>query len=139
MAMDKTKSDDASSETVEQAPSRQSGGLVRWLLNPKKRRFILPATGAWILVLDWLLFSSNVFSALLATPAVMVLGFVLGSGGAFLVQKKAAKDSSWNAAMKAILAGIVVGLPWPIGGTRVGGGVLLTSGLADARKEIMKQ
>jgi hypothetical protein len=91
----------------------------------------------WILVLDWLLFSSNVLSAWLATPAVMVLGFVLGSGGAFLAQRKAANDALWRATLKALLAGIVVGLPWPIGGTLVGGWVLLTSGLADARKEIM--
>lgn len=129
----------ASSESEKHAPSRKSGGFVRWLFNPKRRRFILPVTGAWILVLDWLLFSSNVFSAWLATPAVMILGFLLGGGGTFLAQKKAAGDALWSAALKALLAGIVVGLPWPIGGTLVGGGVLLTSGLADARKEIMNR
>ena len=125
------------SKTDEQTPSRRSGGLVRWLFHPKQRRLILPATGLWILVLDWLLFSSNVLSAWLATPVVMVLGFVLGSVGAFLAQRKAANDALWSAALKALLAGIVVSLPWPIGGTLVGGWVLLTSGLADARKEII--
>ena len=132
-----TEPKDGNSSPEEQAPSHRSGGLVRWLFNPKKRRFILPATGAWILALDWLLFSSNVLSAWLATPVVMILGFVLGSAGAFLAQKNAANDASWIAALKALLAGIVVGIPWPIGGTLVGGWVLLTSGLADARKEIM--
>ena len=131
-----TEPKDKNSEMDEQAPSRQSRGLLRWLFNPRQRRFILPATGMWILGLDWLLFSSNVLSAWLATPAVVVLGFVLGSGGAFLAQRKAANDALWSAALKAVLAGIVVGLPWPIGGTLVGGWVLLTSGLADARKEI---
>ena len=76
-------------------------------------------------------------SAWLATPVVMILGFVLGGVGTFLAQKNAANDASWIAALKALLAGIVVGIPWPIGGTLVGGWVLLTSGLADARKEIM--
>lgn len=128
---------DQNSEMDEHASSQQSRGLLRWLFNPKRRRFILPATGMWILVLDWLLFSSNVLSAWLATPAVVVLGFVLGSGGALLAQRKAANDALWSATLKALLAGIVVGLPWPIGGTLVGGWVLLTSGLADARKEIM--
>ena len=132
-----TESRNENSEPQERAPSRRSGGLVRWLFNPKQRRFILPATGLWILVLDWLLFSSSVLSAWLATPVVMVLGFVLGSVGTFLAQRKAANDASWSAALKALLAGVVVGLPWPIGGTLVGGWVLLTSGLADARKEIM--
>ena len=112
---------------------------MNWLFNPKQRRFILPATGLWILVLDWLLFSSNVLSAWLATPVVMLLGFVLGSGGAFLAQRRAANESLWSATTKAILAGIVIGLPWPIGGTLIGGWVLLTSGLADARKELMRK
>ena len=112
---------------------------MQWLFNPAQRRFILPVTGLWILVLDWLLFSSNVVSAWLATPVVMFLGFVLGSGGAFLAQRRAAHDTFWRAAIKALLAGIVVGLPWPIGGTLIGGWVLLTSGLADARKKLLRK
>ena len=132
-----TESKDKNLQTDERASPHQSGGLLRWLFNPRQPRFILPATGMWILVLDWLLFSSNVLSAWLATPAVMVLGFVLGCGGSFLAQRKAANDALWTATLKALLAGVVVGLPWPIGGTLVGGWVLLTSGLADAKKEIM--
>lgn len=134
-----TESKDVSRGPEQPAPSQKSGGLLRWLVNPRQPRFILPITGAWILVLDWLLFSSNVFSAWLATPVVMLLGFLLGGGGTFLIQRKAAHDASWGAALKALLAGVVVGLPWPIGGTLVGGGVLLTSGLADARKEILNK
>jgi len=124
-------------DTKELEPTRRSGGVVGWLFNPKRRRFILPATGLWILVLDWLLFSSNVLSAWLATPVVVIVGFVLGGGGAFLAQRRKANDSLWIAMFKGLLAGVVVGVPWPIGGTLIGGWVLLTSGLADARKEIM--
>ena len=116
--------------------AERSSGLLGWLFNPKRRRFMLPATGAWVLALDWLLFSSNALSAWLATPAMMVVGFVLGSTGTYLVQRRAAKDTLWRAVLKAGLAGIVVGLPWPIGGTLVGGWVLLSSGLGDAKKEI---
>lgn len=116
--------------------SEHSPGLLGWLINPKRRRFLLPASGAWILALDWLLFSSNFLSAWLATPVVMVLGFVLGGAGTYLFQSRAAADPLWSAMLKAGLAGIVVGLPWPIGGTLVGGWVLLSSGLGDARKEI---
>lgn len=110
---------------------------MRWLFNPTRRRFMLPATGAWILVLDWLLFSSNVLSAWLATPVVVGVGFVLGGAGAYIIQTRHANDALWKAILKAGLAGILVGLPWPIGGTLVGGWVLLSSGLGDARKEIM--
>ena len=99
----------------------------RWLFHPKQKRFLLPATGVWILALDWLIFSSNALTALTATPAVMAVGFVLGSAGAYLIQRKGADDWPWSAALKAVLAGIVVGLPWPVGGDarwRLGAAVL---------------
>ncbi len=50
---------------------------VHWLIDPK-RGILLPLAGIWILGLDWLLFSSNVLSAGLATPVVVVLDFILG-------------------------------------------------------------
>ncbi len=132
-----TDPENVSGDANNQEPSRRPGGIVGWLLNPRQRRFVLPATGLWILVLDWLLFSSNILSAWLATPVVVIVGFVLGGGGAFLIQRKKASDALWLAVFKGLLAGIVVGVPWPIGGTLIGGWVLLTSGLADARKEIL--
>ncbi len=110
--------------------------LTEWLFNPKRRRFLLPATGVWILALDWLLFSTNALSAWLATPVAMVVGFVLGSAGTYLLQGRGAKDVAWIAFGKALLAGVVVGLPWPLGGTLIGGWVLLSSGLGDVRRVI---
>ena len=132
-----TESEKADLATGEQKSTERRGGIAGWFFNPRKRRFILPATGLWILVLDWLLFSSNIVSAWLATPVVALIGFVLGGGGAFLAQRRKANDALWSASLKALLAGAAVGVPWPIGGTLIGGWVLLTSGLADARKEIM--
>jgi hypothetical protein len=117
-------------------PADHSSGLERRLFKPKQRRFMLPATGAWILALDWLLFSSNVLSAGTATPLVMVAGFVLGGAGAYVIQRKRANDEPRSAVLKAVLAGIVVGLPWPVGGTLLGGWVLLASGLGNARKDV---
>ncbi len=124
-------------EPEERSATHHRGGLVRWLFDPVRRRFFLPASGLWILGLDWLLFSSNLLSGWLATPVVMVAGFVLGGVGVFLAQRRAAKDGYGRAAVKALVAGIAVGLPWPIGGTLLGGWVLLTSGLADARKGML--
>ena len=124
----------------EREPQEQAGrfsGLYRWLFHPKQKRFLLPAMGVWILALDWLLFSSNALTALTATPVVMAVGFVLGSIGAYLIQRRGAKDAQWKAALKAVLAGLVVGLPWPVGGTLIGGWVLLFSGLGNAKKEIL--
>ena len=118
-------------------PAGRISGLYLWLFHPKQKRFLLPATGLWILAMDWLLFSSNAFSAFAATPIVMVAGFVLGSAGAYLIQWKGAEDSLWRAVLKALLAGIVVGLPLPVGGTLIGGWILLFSGLGSARKEVL--
>jgi hypothetical protein len=98
---------------------------------------MLPATGAWILALDWLLFSTNTLSAYTATPIVMVAGFVLGGAGAYVIQRRGANDALLSAVLKAVLAGIVVGIPWPVGGTLLGGWVLLASGLGNARKDVM--
>ncbi len=98
---------------------------------------MLPATGVWILALDWLLFSTNTLSAWTATPIVMLVGFVLGSAGAYMIQRRGADDAPWSAVLKAVLTGIVVGLPWPVGGTLIGGWVLLSSGLGNARKEVL--
>ena len=126
-------------ESPERRPVRRSNALTDWLFRPKVRRFLLPVTGVWILALDWLLFSSNLLTAWLATPLVIVLGFVLGGAGTFLAQRRAAKDPSWRAAFKALLAGTVVGVPWPIGGTLIGGWILFTSGLVDAKKGILRQ
>jgi hypothetical protein len=114
-----------------------SSGFVRWLFKPKRRRFVVPATGAWILALDWLLFSTNALSAFAATPIVMVVGFVLGGAGAYVIQRRGANDAPWEAVLKAALSGIAVGLPWPVAGTVLGGWVLLSSGLGDAKKEVL--
>lgn len=112
----------------------RGGGLTGWLMRPSPGKLLLPATGAWILGLDWVLFSSNTLTAWLATPIAMVLGFVLGSVGTYLIQRRGARDSWSRAALKALGAGIVVGLPWPLGGTLIGGWVLLSSGLGKGDK-----
>jgi hypothetical protein len=83
-----------------------------------------------------MLFSSNMaLSAGLATPIVVVLGFVLGSIGTFLLQRRFADDPPWKALLKAVPAGVAVGLPWPIGGTLIGGWILISSGLRNVRKK----
>jgi len=46
-------------------------------------------------------------------------------------------DAAWRAALKAILAGSIVGVPWGIGGTLVGGWILFSSGLTDTREQII--
>ena len=114
-----------------------AGGQVRWLIDPE-RGMLLPLTGIWILGLDWLLFSSNFLSAGLATPVVVVLGFFLGAIGALFLQKQIAGDSLWKALLKALVAGVVVGVPWPLTGSIVGGWILLAAGLSKRKRETSK-
>src|SRR5688572_13810396 len=38
--------------------------LLRWLIAPEPKRFMLPLTGLWILGLDWLIFTQNILLSL---------------------------------------------------------------------------
>ena len=126
---------DQNSKQSEQVVSAKRGGSFRWLIDPERRRLLLPASGLWILMLDWLLFSSNAITAGLGTPIIIVLGFVLGSAGTYFLQRRFAGDIPWKALLKAVFSGIVVGVPWPLAGTLIGGWVLFFSGLGNVKKK----
>lgn len=91
--------------------------------------FLHPASGALILGLDWLFFSGTVVTLGLSTPALAGLGFVLGALGTGFIQRRYQQEGTLPSVLKGIGAGIVVGLPLPIAGTAVGGGILALSGL----------
>lgn len=88
-----------------------------------------PATGAMVLVLDWLFFTSNALMAGTATPLVAVLGGVLTAGATYWLQRSRRGDSRVAAGLKALLCAGCVAVPFPIGGTLVGAYVLSKSGL----------
>ncbi|NIA12602.1 MAG: phosphoribosylaminoimidazole carboxylase [Nitrospiraceae bacterium] len=104
-----------------------------------KRTFFHPSSGMAILGLDWLLFSGNVLTGGAATPLVCLLGFVAGIIATTACQRYAGR-SSWGASLlKGVCAGIVVGVPFPIFGTFVGGGILAASGLSSLKKGRVQQ
>ena len=119
----------ANEEPPTEQRARGLSSKFRWLVESQRRRLLLPASGLWIFALDWLLFSSNLLSLGLATPIVVCLGFLLGSAGTFYLQSRFAGERKWLTAVKALFAGIVVGVPWPLTGTLIGGWVLFLSGL----------
>lgn len=88
-----------------------------------------PASGALILGLDWILFSQNAMSLGLSTLLVAVVGFGGAGLGTGLLQYRYARDGLAVALIKGLLAGIAVGIPFPVAGTVVGGGILTLSGL----------
>ncbi len=107
---------------------------VNWLIDPK-RGWLLPISGLWILSLDWILFSSNLLSAGIATPIVICIGFLLGGLGTLFLQIRFGRDGFGKALLKAFVAACVVGAPWPLAGTLVGGWVLMASGVKRKSKE----
>jgi len=88
-----------------------------------------PGSGALILGLDWLLFSGNAMTLGVSTLAAAAIGFGGAGLGTALFQHRYAQDSVGAALLKALLAGFAVGIPLPVAGTAVGGGVLALSGL----------
>lgn len=100
---------------------------------PRAGSFLHPAAGGLILGLDWLLFSGTLATGGAGLVLAMVLGFTLGGLGTCGVQRFWAGESWGRSMLKGLLGGVVVGLPFPVGGTLVGGAVLASSGLDQLR------
>jgi hypothetical protein len=109
-----------------------------WLTDPLPKRFMLPATGLLIMGLDWLLFSEEAASFGLLIPFTSLVGFLAGTFGTYHLQTRHGLDSKPAALLKGLLAGFLVGIPFPLAGTMVGGAILASSGLAGLRWRLLK-
>lgn len=118
-------------------PERLSSWLD-WLTNPLPKRFMLPATGLLIMGLDWLLFSEEAATFGVAIPFTSIVGFLAGSIGTYRLQTHYGHDSPPVACLKGLLAGILVGIPFPLAGTLAGAWILANSGLASLRWRLLK-
>jgi hypothetical protein len=98
---------------------------------------LLPLAGLWILGLDWLLFPPEGATLALATPVASLVGFLAGAAGVYQMQRRYALDDKPWATLKALFAGIIVGLPFPLAGSVVGGWILASSGLAHLRDRLL--
>jgi len=67
-------------------------GWFDWLTDPLPRRFMLPATGLLIMGLDWLLFSEEAATLLIAVPFTSTFGFLAGSIGTYYLQTRHGLD-----------------------------------------------
>ena len=91
-----------------------------------------------IMGLDWLLFSEDVASFGLLIPLTPMVGLVAGGIGTYLLQTRYGQDSKLAAGLKGLLAGILVGIPFPLAGTMAGGAILASSGLAGLRWRLLR-
>ena len=89
-------------------------------------------SGLLILGVDWLFFVSEAVTMGIAIPVACVLAFIITFCGVYTIQRKKAGDPFSAAVSKALLAGIVAGVPTSIGGTLLGTMVLVLSGLRPA-------
>jgi hypothetical protein len=114
-------------------------GWFDWLTDPLPRRFMLPATGLLIMGLDWLFFSEEAATLGLAIPFTTLFGFVAGSLGTFYLQRKYGLDSKPAAVLKSLIAGVLVGIPFPLAGTIAGAWILTTSGLLGLKDRLWRE
>ncbi len=112
---------------------------INWFVDPLPNRFMLPATGLLVLGLDWFLFSGEAATVGMAAPVTAIVGFLAGSLGAYHLQRRYALNSHPVALAKALLAGLFVGVPFPMAGTLVGAWVLASSGLAGLKTRFLKR
>jgi hypothetical protein len=111
---------------------------IDWLTDPLPKRLMLPATGLLIMGLDWLLFSEEAASFGLLIPFTSLVGFLAGSIGTYHLQTRYGRNTKPVAWLKGLLAGILVGIPFPLAGTLAGGWILASSGLAGLRWRLLK-
>lgn len=116
-----------------------AAGWFHWLTDPLPRRFMLPATGLLIMGLDWLFFSEEVASLGFAIPFTSLVGFLAGSLGTYHLQRKYGLDNRPAAWLKSLLAGVLVGIPFPLAGTLAGAWILTTSGLIGLKDRLWKE
>ncbi len=88
-----------------------------------------PVTGLVVLGLDWAMFGGSTLTFGLTLFFFSILGFLAGSAATTLVQRLFAKDSWGTSLMKGVIGGLVVGAPFPIAGTALGGFILAVCGL----------
>lgn len=97
---------------------------------PRQKFWLHPASGLLVLGVDWFFFAPEALTAEVAAIITSPLAFLVAAGGVFWIQRRKSGDSVGAAALKALLGGVVAGIPTSIAGTIFGTLVLVLSGLS---------
>jgi hypothetical protein len=99
---------------------------------PERRRsFFEPASGAVILIVDWLCFGLEWQLGPLSMVVMSATAFLAAYAAVWRVQSRV--DAPRLAHAKAAAGALAAGLPFPIAGTLVGAAILALSGLRSPR------
>jgi hypothetical protein len=98
------------------------------------RSFYHPLSGAVILGLDWLAFGTDVLTGFVELALSSVVVFVVTYLAVQAIQIRLHGDSLKAARLKALLGAVAAGAPFPIGGSLLGAGILMMSGLSRWRR-----
>ena len=91
--------------------------------------FFHPLSGAVILAIDWLAFGLDFFSGFAAMAFASLAAFALTFYAVLTIQRQMRGDRPNQALLKALIAGVVAGVPFPVTGTIVGALIIAASGL----------
>ena len=105
--------------------------------HPAPTAWLQPSSAILILAVDWLFFGAEILSLESAVVAASLAAFAITAAGVFWIQRRRAGNSRSASAVKALLSGIVAGLPTSIGGTVLGSVVLALAGLS-RRKRLLR-
>lgn len=100
---------------------------------PSSKPLLQPASALLMLAVDWAFVGAELITlggSLLFSAA---LAFTVTAVGVFLVQRRRAGDRVMTAAIKAVLLGMVAGVPTSLGGTALGTIILAVAGLRRKR------
>ena len=96
----------------------------------QRKLFLHKLSGLWVFLVDNAFFGATFATGGLALPISCILAFFTGGAGVFLIETLVNRDGKGRAFNKALLAGILSGIPFSIAGTIYGGWVMAVAGLS---------
>ena len=101
-------------------------------------RLLHPYSAGLLIFMDNILWGINALSLGLSTPIISILAFFITGTITLLIQKYIAKESMGKCFTKAIITGILAGVPTSITGTALGTVILIIAKLAHSSNKNKK-